>query len=148
MDWLRDVCYRKSVRLPATVCVFRSHAQNEHRGFHFIVKLLLSDEGYYILKGYAGTRGIPHTQRNEDYPWKYNSLPDKRLDVRNAILADPAGHVLLHMPDVTVEPPSPFEEVQPVTFEFTDQAGEIRNGVQPPVIQPPVVQPTYIKPVL
>lgn len=106
MDWLRDICYRKEVRLPAVLCVFRNHCEGEDRRFHYIVKVSLSDEGYHILKAYAGDRGVPHSKRDQDYPWKYGSLPDNRLDIRRCVPMDPASRIPAPNLKIDLTPPA------------------------------------------
>lgn len=142
MSWLRHVCDVKGVRLPATLAVFRSQAENEDARFHFIIKVHLSDEGYFILKRYAGDRGIPHSKRNEDFAWKYNSLPpDNRVDMRRAVPGDlacrasrpafgrippPPAYIPPRPPKPT---PPPYVKPQPpVVFQAGDQASRIRPG--------------------
>lgn len=93
VGWLRHICEVKDVKLPAVLAVFRSQAEDEDRRFHYLVKISLSEEGYHILKAYAGDRGIPHTKREEDFAWKFGSLPDNRLDVRRCVPFDPASRI-------------------------------------------------------
>jgi hypothetical protein len=115
MDWLRHICDVKDVRLPAVLCVFRNHGEGEGCRFHYILKVLLSDEGFHVEKAYAGDRGIPHTRREEDFAWKFGSLPDNRLDVRRAVPFDPAARIRAPNLGVDLSHP-PFNKPHPPVF--------------------------------
>lgn len=139
MEWLRGVAYRKNIRLPRTFCVFRNHCEGEDRRFHYILKVSLSDEGYFILKAYAGDRGIPHSKREQDYPWKYGSLPDNRVDFRRAVPVDPAGRLPAFPPEIklppSLAPPPTFAEPRPpVLSRSMDPAGDLRDVI--PSVRP------------